>query len=672
MNSNYGHRKRSGIETVGAVKIGGTMGFHRNSACTALSAAVFSVFYFLLWSAIPASGQIERILAYDSRITVHENGNLTVQETIQVAAAGVEIRRGIYRTFPTRYKDRQGNRYVVGFKVLEVLRDGQTEPYFLKNESNGVAVYIGDKNVFLQPGVYTYTLSYQTDHILGFFKEYDELYWNVTGNGWSFPIEKVSADVRLPENIAGKVIKLDAWTGFQGSTEKAFTVRQDRPQGIQFETTRALQPREGLTILVFWPKGLIPEPRASEKIVYTLRNNVALGILILGTVLLFIYYLSIWLKVGKDPPKGPIVPIFNPPENLSPAALRYMRHMGYDHKVFGASILHMAVNGLVKIVEDKGSYTIRRIRQSDDGLPTEEVKIAKQLIPSADGSIDLKQSNHSTIQNAIQTLKNELYLKFHKNYFLTNKKYFIAGLLFSILVLVIGVATYANPVTVFLSLWLSLWSLGVAVLLTQVVRTWKNAILLRGNHMASVIGALVLTFFALPFVGGEVVGLIGLLGTTSPWIIACMLAIVLQNLLFYNLLKAPTLLGRRLLDKIDGFKMYLGTAEKDRLNFIAPTDKTPELFERFLPYALALDVEQAWAEQFSEVLARAGTDRGAYSPVWYSGRSWSPSSPATFATSFGASFASAIASSSTAPGSSSGSSGGSSGGGGGGGGGGGW
>jgi uncharacterized membrane protein len=143
--------------------------------------------------------------------------------------------------------------------------------------------------------------------------------------------------------------------------------------------------------------------------------------------------------------------------------------------------------------------------------------------------------------------------------------------------------------------------------------------------------------------------------------------------LFYHLLKAPTFAGRKIMDQIEGFKLYLSVAEKERLNLLNPPEKTPALFEKYLPYALALDVENAWSEQFSEVLARAGTEAQPYTPVWYSGSSWDGFHTSRFTDSLGSSFASAISSSSSAPGSSSGSGGGgSSGGGGGGGGGSGW
>jgi uncharacterized membrane protein len=159
----------------------------------------------------------------------------------------------------------------------------------------------------------------------------------------------------------------------------------------------------------------------------------------------------------------------------------------------------------------------------------------------------------------------------------------------------------------------------------------------------------------------------------SPPATVTLAVLAFLNALFYHLLKAPTLAGRKVMDQIEGFKLYLSVAEKDRLNLLNPPEKTPDLFEKYLPFALALDVENAWSEQFSEVLAQAGTEAQPYTPLWYSGSSWDRFNTSRFSDSLGSSFASAISSSSSAPGSSSGSGGGgSSGGGGGGGGGSGW
>jgi len=228
----------------------------------------------------------------------------------------------------------------------------------------------------------------------------------------------------------------------------------------------------------------------------------------------------------------------------------------------------------------------------------------------------------------------------------------------------------------FMSLWLSVWSIAVLALLNNVVHLWKSAFAggpLKAGLMAS---AGFMTLFSIPFVLGEVFGLVVLVRATSVIVVVILLMTVFLHILFHHLLKAPTSAGRSVLDKIEGFKMFLGAVEGDRMNRVMPPEATPQVFEKYLPYALALDVEQAWAEKFSAVLGGSagipGSTSGGYSPSWYSGAGWSALGAAGFASSLSGSFSGAISASSSAPGSGGGGGGGGSGGGGGGGGGGGW
>ncbi|HXZ27859.1 MAG TPA: DUF2207 domain-containing protein, partial [Terriglobales bacterium] len=140
----------------------------------------------------------EQILSFHSEVTVQAEGALLVRETIRVRALGEQIRHGIYRDFPTDYKDKYSNRYRVRFQFLGALRDGRSEDFRLEDQSNGVRIYLGRSDVLLDPGVYTYTLDYRVERELGFFPGYDELYWNVNGTGWDFPVLAASATVHLP------------------------------------------------------------------------------------------------------------------------------------------------------------------------------------------------------------------------------------------------------------------------------------------------------------------------------------------------------------------------------------------------------------------------------------------------------------------------------------------
>ncbi|HKR94408.1 MAG TPA: DUF2207 domain-containing protein, partial [Candidatus Angelobacter sp.] len=155
---------------------------------------------FLLAAFAPATAQDsdERIRSFDSRITVNTDGSMLVKETIAITSAGESIQHGIYRNFPTSYKDWKGNSYSVLFEIVSVRRDGHSEPYHTEEQKNGVKVYFGSATYDLPPGEHTYEFEYRTNRQLGFFKDHDELYWNVTGNGWQFPIDVVSATVLLP------------------------------------------------------------------------------------------------------------------------------------------------------------------------------------------------------------------------------------------------------------------------------------------------------------------------------------------------------------------------------------------------------------------------------------------------------------------------------------------
>ncbi|MCX7919773.1 MAG: DUF2207 domain-containing protein [bacterium] len=626
------------------------------------------------------SDEFEKILNYASRIEVHQDRTMTVTENITVRCLGQEIKRGIYRDFPTKYRDRFNNRYVVEFNLLDIRKNGFPEPYHTESISNGIRIYIGKEDVFLTPGIYTYTITYQTNRQLGFFSDHDELYWNVTGTGWKFMIDTVTATVILPAKVRTHILETDAYTGFQGEKGKDCTVSTDPAGNPTFRTTRQLCANEGLTIVVCWKKGLIEAPSAQLKFKYFIKDNFGILFAFVGLILIVIYYLIIWGLFGKDPVKGTIIPQYYPPKGLSPAAVRYITKMGFDTKAFTATILNLAVKGYLSIEEKNGVYTLRKRNNANIELTPEEQKIVMRLFKVSD-EFTFTATRHTTINELLQTLKNHLQLNYEKLYFLTNFKYFIVGLSISILIALLTAIPTALAkggesifLLLFMTVWLSGWTVGVIFLVVMVVTSWKNVLFGSMHRVTSLISAIFFTFFSLPFIGGEIAGIYMFSMATSGWFVLYLIILAGLNYLFYHLLKAPTRAGRQVLDKIEGFKMFLTIAEKERLNVFNPVGKTPEVFEQYLPYALALDVEQAWAEQFANVLTKSTVDGKEYSPRWYSGSiPFTAIGTTGFVSSMSNGFSNAVASSSHAPGSSSGSGGGgSSGGGGGGGGGGGW
>jgi len=645
----------------------------------------------ILFLFIPLAQADERILSFQSDITVHEDSSMTVKETIRVRAEGAKIKRGIYRDFPQRYEESSGKFRKVGFRVTGVKRGGKAEPYVTKEYENGIRTYIGDDNVTLAPGNYEYELTYITDHQLGFFNDYDELYWNVTGNGWYFDIDKATAEIHLPGDAGRHIIKTAGYTGAEGSKDQNFRSEIPGDGTVKFETTDSLSFHEGLTVAVSWPKGYVRQESPPELIapltdrdrfINSIKPKGSTGtfLAIAGLLLLAGYYGIIWMIVGKDPEAGTIMVLYKPPADISPAVMRVISQMGYDNKAFTAALINLAVKGLITIQDDDGEYTVRKKAGNETDLSPEESKLFRRLF-SAGSELKLKRENHEDIKAALTEVEEYLKLKCERIFFVTNRKYFIVGLvLTAVLLLVSGISSAIEkgglPVFMFICVWLTGWSAGVIVLLKQVFSTWKLVISSRGlNRLGNVVGAIFITCFALPFLGGEGFGMYLMATSTSFVMPLFLLAAMAVNYLFFNLLKAPTLAGRKLLDEIEGFKRFLAATEQDRLNTLNPADRTPQLFEKFLPYALALDVEQQWAEQFSGIIDKAAVadEAGQHHPVWYSGASWSSLGTEAFASSLGGSFSDAISSSSTAPGSSSGSGGGgSSGGGGGGGGGGGW
>ncbi len=609
----------------------------------------------------------ERITNFHSDIIIYNNSEMRVTENIDVNAGGNKIKRGIYRDFPTKYKDRLDNNYQVGFDIQAVLRNGNSEDYHVKSLPNGVRIYFGQEDRYLDHGNHQYVLRYKTNRQLGFFEDHDELYWNVTGNDWDFTIDKASADIELPVGIPANKIILEAYTGLQGAKEQKFEAYIDVGNRIHFETTSPLYPKQGLSIVVSFPKGFVNEPSTEDKLHYLFEDNKHLLYAAIGLLLLCGYYWFSWIKVGKDPEKGVIIAHYRPPDGYSPASMRFIEKMGYDNNCFASAIINLAVKGFLMIKENSNNdYTLKKTGQDVD-MAAGETALTKSLFNN-NKSIILKQSNHKRIASAINAHKASLKNDYELKYFLTNTAYFVIGILISIIILTIilfsSINTFNDPEALFFLIWLTPWTLACIAMSKS---AW--------NHFTSknYFSAIKSLFFIAPFLFFEIVVAILFVYMTSISLIIILLILCAINWLFFELLKKPTYKGRKLLDKIEGFREYINLAEKHELDYKHPKGKCPELFEQYLPYALALNVEDSWARQFASVLQHAKPGDQTYSPGWYHGGRWESTNLSGFTSSLNSSFSSAIASSSTAPGSSSGSSGGGfSGGGGGGGGGGGW
>ncbi len=608
----------------------------------------------------------ESIHSYYSYITIHEDGSLTVKEVIKVMSLGARMKHGIYRDFPTTYRNKMGNTVKVGFKVLEVLRDAKEIPYSVKPQVNGQRVYLGSHDKLMERGLHTFELTYLTTKQLGFFEKYDELYWNVTGNDWEFPIGRVEAIVNLPPNT--KIGQTAAYTGPAGAQGKDFRISPISDSRIAFITTRTLTHGEGLTVAVSWPKGVVHEPTKQEKAAELVHDNYpALATLVLF-VFLLTYYLIVWYVYGRDERSGIIVPLFQPPENISPAEMNFIHNMGFHifnngNAALSASVVDLAVRGQMKIVENNGEFTLTKTDGDAAKLFDAERGLLASLF-SDKKSVELKsQSNlklHETRSDFLDMIKS----KCRDVYFVNNRLLLIPGLMITLTAFVaLYFAALDRSLFFFMSFWLSIWTVGVFILGARVITLWHGVI---AGKVLGIVGAVIMSVLFAGFLLGEILGLVTFASVVSVPIFIVMLLILTTNACFYYLLKKPTLRGCAIMDKIDGFKMYLSMAEKDRLEKLTPPKMTPALFEKYLPFAIALGVENQWGERFKNALTEAAYEK--YAPAWYAGHY---TGAHDFAASLGSGFSSALASSSGAPGSSSGSGGGGCSGGGGGGGGGG-
>jgi uncharacterized membrane protein YgcG len=636
---------------------------------TRLVALVLAVLAIVLPGAASAD---ERIRSWHSDIDIHQDGSLDVAETLRVRAEGDQIKHGILRDFPTVYQ-RNGRRVRVGFDVKGVERDGNLEPYSTEAIGNGVRVRIGDAGTYLETGEHTYVIRYTTTRQLGFFEGYDELYWNVTGNGWALPIDSAEVHVRLPQAVPFGAERA-FYTGPQGSTANDAQTISEEPGEITIRTTVPLAPYEGFTVAVRWPKGVVTAPPQPSATALAMQRQAPPAGALAGLLGLVAYLIYAWKRAGRGPRAGTVVPLFTPPDEMSAAALRYVKRMGFDDRCFAAAVVDSGVHRKLKILESseglfhrKKTSLVRTEGPTEIGQP--EQAMLTRLFAGSD-TIEMDNVNHERFSEARSALKKGLDEAYEGKTFVRNLgwAWMGLGLLLAAMAFVATLIALSDPDASSTERLVPGAGLGLIVagflLIFRHRKGWKNwalvALLIVGGIALSAIAFVRLTQVE-P-------------ATTWGWMLAPLFALPLAFSAF-SWMSAPTAAGRALMDRIAGFEQYLAITEEERLEAMHPPEKTPELFERYLPHAIALGVENRWADKFASVLAAAEADPSRQGSTfgWYSGSGNVWSDPGRFAGAMGSSLASAISSASTAPGSSSGSGGGgSSGGGGGGGGGGGW
>jgi len=531
---------------------------------------------------------VEKILHFDSDINIEPNGLITVVETIDVWAEGQAIKRGIYRDFPTRYRNKLAIERRTGFEVLSVLLDGHPTSMMMQDRVNGQRLYMGDKNNFLSHGQHRFQLTYRTNHQLQFFDEHDEFYWNVTGNGWVFAINKVTAMVHLPQGADQAIINQQAWTGYQGQQGDDFEIlsAETDKNTVAFTTTQSLSEHQGLTIGLSFEKGLFEQP--GLQIGRFIQHNILWLSTLLAVIGLLIFMALAWYRHGRDPQKGVIIARFKPPKGVSPAAINYLDNKKITNTTLTAAILSLAVKGALRIQQTSKHYRLLK-KQPKQGLSKGEKQVYKNLFASKKDELIINQKPNDKLAKSKKYLAQKLISEYKDACFINNRRYIIWGWLLSLVCCLM-----------FFSLFYG-FEVGVGVVIGSLFIYFFVFVVV---FLMLLVWPVIVGLFLILVLVGSLTELMGWFASVQAGIYFT-LGILFINIVFTRLMQAPTLYGRQIQDQIVGLKLYISMAEEQRLNLMNPPEKNLAHYEALLPYAVALGLENRWAEKFSAVFSTA-------------------------------------------------------------------
>lgn len=544
------------------------------------------------------------IESFDVQVRVERDGGIVVTETIRPHFEGEW--NGLYRDVPVQYRTPQGFNKTL-FVTMRSVVDESGNAY--RVESSRERHYRRFK-VWV-PGARdvtkTIVLTYHVPNALLFFEDHDELYWNITGDEWEVPIQSATATIELPPAVTG--VRTLAFTGAYGSRERDAEVAVDGSL-VRLQMRRELGFREGLTAVVGWDKGFVQEPPRTAAAGRFLRSNWPLFL----PLLVLLGMLRLWWVRGRDPRRLPVVVRYDPPEGLTPAEVGTLIDNRPDMRDITATLVDMAVRGHMTIEE--------KVQKKLLGMLSDTEYIFTRKQPPA-GSAPLKPHETALMDGlfdggervSTDALENKFYRilpRIHDRLFeqlIAAKCYQRRPDRVRALYLVLAVVVF--PLVMLLGAFLTR-NMGMAP------QAWVGA---------GILSAVVVAVFAV-------------------------------------VMPARTTRGARLREQVLGFEEFLSRVDRERFERVA---KTPELFEKMLPYAMCLGVEKRWVAAFDDICKEP--------PTWYHGGNMATFHAGSFARDMNrmtAATGAAMASSPRSSGSSGFSGGGSSGGGGGGGGGGGF
>jgi uncharacterized membrane protein YgcG len=486
---------------------------------------------------------------FAASITVRRNGTMLVREQITVRFDGEW--NGIYRTLPLEYRNEQGLNYSLRVKVRGAQDDaGARLRHEIDRDGGNLQVRIWVPNA--RDATRRIVLEYEVRNGLRFFEQHDELYWNVTGTEWAYPIRAASAEVYLPPEIAG--IRTTAFTGVYGSADSDAAIEQVGNM-VRFRTRNELGLKEGLTVVVAWDPGVIERPGKARRVAGFITSNLLLLLPLLAAFAMH----AIWRRYGRDPDLGSIAPRYEPPEGLSPAEAGTLLDLRVDMRDVTATIVDLAVRGYLEVQETEKAQLFGLVAARDYAFV--------RLMP-ASACLDLKEHERDLL-NAMFADGNSVLLSDLENKF------------------------YKQLPRVKDSLTAALVRDGYYLHNPNAVR-------------AVFIGSAVAIGFLVVMLGGWLAARYGTAPATG---IAAGVLTGLVIAVFGWFMPARTVRGTHVLREIRGFSEFIERVESDRLERLVDR---PELFEKYLPFAMAFGHEKRWARAFDGICTEP--------PRWYHSR----------------------------------------------------
>jgi uncharacterized membrane protein YgcG len=499
--------------------------------------------FLLLLTVLPASAQRSwRISNFQSNIAVMKDGTMMVTEHISLVFIGEW--HGIHRTLPIEYPGPHGTNYTLFIKVHSVTDDSGEKLKYEASVSKGYR----DLKIYIPGAVDTskqVNIQYEVSNGIRFFDQYDELYWNVTGNDWPVPIDHAAAFVLFPANAAGQ-LRAQAFSGVYGSHDQDVKSEVNGNQ-VSFESNNPLPMRGGLTVDVYIPKGILDQPSIFTRAGWFLRSN---GIILLP-IFSFVVMFTMWWYKGRDPDPGmSVAPMYEAPKDMSPAEVGSLVDDSVDPRDITSTIVDLAVRGFIHIEEKQEKvlffkstdYTFKLLKQRDQwtGLRAHESAMLSNMFSGSD-LIHLSD------------LKNRFYL--------------------------------ALP--------------GVKKnILSELKQKGMYSV---DPDSANAYRVLAVLLIAAPFIVLQVTGMAQFFLAPGVAIFSIIAALIIVFLIG-RLMTAKTLRGVRTLVQIQGFREFMNRVEGDRLRTMPP-----DTFEKFLPFAMALGVEKHWAHAFQGIIQNPPT-----------------------------------------------------------------